>query len=441
MSAAAATAEKKHNTGQRPGGDRSNVIQIGYRRPWLYKKQRQAIFTPKDKFGNPARFSYIEASTKAGKTAGCITWLAEKAILEGKPGRNYWWVAPIFPQAKIAFRRMKRAIPVFLNVKINETELSITLPNGAMIWFKGADKPDSLYGEDVHALVGDEASRMKEEAYHAMYSTLTATKAEARFIGNVKGRKNWFFRNARAAEAGQEGNAYYKITAYDAVAAHVLTMDIINQAKRDLPEHIFNELYLAEPTDDGGNPFGLQHIRACLGELSNEPPVAIGVDLAKSIDWTVAIALDRFGRVCGIERWQQVPWDVTEARLIKLIGRTPTLADSTGVGDPVVEKLQKNRTNVEGFKFTSLSKQQLMEGLATGIQAHRLLFPDGVLRAELDLFEYVSTRTGVRYSAPEGYHDDCVVALALAYRKWLEVMPTNGGIAPGGVERVSPWIG
>jgi hypothetical protein len=33
---------------------------------------------------------------------------------------------------------------------------------------------------------------------------------------------------------------------------------------------------------------------------------------------------------------------------------------------------------------------------------------------ELEQFEYELTRTGVRYSAPTGYFDDCVCALSLA---------------------------
>jgi hypothetical protein len=33
---------------------------------------------------------------------------------------------------------------------------------------------------------------------------------------------------------------------------------------------------------------------------------------------------------------------------------------------------------------------------------------------ELDNFEYVYTPTGVKYAAPEGLHDDCVMALGLA---------------------------
>ena len=39
--------------------------------------------------------------------AGCLVWLLTKAWNEGKPGRNYWWVAPVYPQAKIAYRRLR----------------------------------------------------------------------------------------------------------------------------------------------------------------------------------------------------------------------------------------------------------------------------------------------------------------------------------------------
>ncbi len=126
---------------------------IEYQRPWLYPKQLEAIFHDK-------RYGLIEASTKAGKTVGCIAWLFEQAAVHGREGHNYWWVAPIFPHAKIAFRRLKRYVPRALYAA-NETELTITLANGAVIWFKGADKPDSLYGEDVYAAVLDEASRME----------------------------------------------------------------------------------------------------------------------------------------------------------------------------------------------------------------------------------------------------------------------------------------
>ncbi len=58
-----------------------------------------------------------------------------------------------------------------------------------------------------------------------------------------------------------------------------------------------------------------------------------------------------------------------------------------------------------------------MEGLAVAIQKQEIGFPDGVIANELESFEYEYTRTGVRYSAPSGMHDDTVCALALANSK------------------------
>lgn len=385
-----------------------------YQRPWMYAKQEAAIFAPE-------RIAVIEASTKSGKTVGCMVWLAEQAM-RGRPGRNYWWVAPIYPQAKIAFRRLKRGLPAQVYTT-NESELTITLANGAVLWFKGADKPDSLYGEDVYAAVIDEASRCKDEAWHAVRSTLTQTRGPIRIIGNVKGRKNWAYQLARKAEAGEPGMHFTRLTAWDAVEGGVLDGQEIEDAQRQLPENVFRELYLAEASDDEGNPFGITAIRACIAPLSTADPTVWGWDLAKSRDWTVGIGLDVDGATCRFSRWQG-PWEMTTDRIVAETRRARALVDSTGVGDPILERLQRGRTNYEGYHFTGPSKQRLMEGLAVAIQRREVTFPEGPISTELESFEYVYTRTGVHYSAPEGQHDDCVCALALAvYLRQMQPPP------------------
>lgn len=392
----------------------AKTIQVNYQRPWLYPLQEEAIFYPRDKFGKPARFSWIEAGTKTGKTVGCFVWLGEKAFL-GKFNTNYWWIAPTRKQAEIAYTRMKAAYPLG-TFHSNDSDLKLTLIlNGNIVWFKSAEIPDNLYGEDVWAAVYDEASRGREESWHALRSTLTATRGPVRFIGNVKGRKNWFYNGARKAESGEPGHAYYKIIAADAIKAGILSEQEIADAKRDLPEQIFRELYLAEPSDDGGNPFGLQYIAKCVRpELAPGPAVVYGVDLGKKNDWTVIIGLNEAGDVCYYERFQ-LPWPRTISRIKVAIGGVPTLVDSTGLGDPILEELQAELgSNVEGYLFSAPSKQKLMEGLAVNIQGNDVGYPDGEIRKELDTFTYEYTRTGVRYTAPEGLHDDCVCSLALA---------------------------
>lgn len=219
---------------------------------------------------------------------------------------------------------------------------------------------------------------------------------------------------------------YHKLTAYDAVAGGVLAAQEIEDAKRELPENVFRELYLAEPSDDGGNSFGIRAIQKCIKPLSSLEPVCWGWDLAKSHDWSVGIGLDKNGDACRFERFQK-PWQDTIGHIRNATRGSPALVDSTGVGDPVLEALQANGgQNFEGFKFSQQSKQQLMEGLAVAIQQQQVSYPAGVIVSELEQFEYEYTRTGVRYSAPEGFHDDCVCGLALAVRKKTLPIPGAG---------------
>jgi hypothetical protein len=65
-------------------------------------------------------------------------------------------------------------------------------------------------------------------------------------------------------------------------------------------------------------------------------------------------------------------------------------------------------------KFTSQSKQQMMEQLTADVHAAAIGFPEGVIADEMRNFEFEHTATGMRYSAPSGLHDDAVCALALA---------------------------
>ena len=378
------------------------------------------------------RYGITEAGTKSGKTVSAIAWLVEQAMLGG-PGYNYWWIAPGYSQAEIAYRRIKLGLTKGSFTAFDTPTPRLSTMVGSWIWFKSADNADALYGEDVYAAIIDEASRVPEASWHAIRSTLTHTRGPVRIIGNVKGRKNWFYDLARQAETlmltepdpSKRRMHYSMITADDAVAAGVLDSEEIEDARQTLPDNIFRELYYNEPGDDTGNPFGLDHIRACVVEsLSTKPVVAWGIDLAKKQDYFVCIGIDDNGGVAAFHRWRGVPWRQSIKRVWAIVGEdTPALVDSTGVGDPVLEELQYEHGNFIGFTFSATSKQKLMEGLAISIQSHELTFPEGFIRQELMAFEYEFTRTGVRYSAPSGQNDDCVAALALARQMWTETAP------------------
>lgn len=213
--------------------------------PTLTSYQKAILFSP-------ARFTICEAGTKIGKTYSHIIWLYGMAHSEeDMSGKNFWWVAPVYNQAKIAFTRLRRYLVLTGLYQFNESALYIDCPNGARITFKSAEKPDNLYGEDVYGAVFDEAPRARPEAWYALRSTLSSTGAPCKLIGNFGGISNWVHQLKEKAKTDSEYE-YFKVTCWDAVAEGILQEDEVLQAKRDLPEKIFKELYEAEASESDG---------------------------------------------------------------------------------------------------------------------------------------------------------------------------------------------
>ena len=236
----------------------------------------------KDILFSKARFTITVASTKAGKTHSHIIWLYAKAHAEGVTnGNNFWWVAPVYMQAKIAYKRLKRNLLKSGRYKFNESSLIIYCPNGAEIHFKSADNADSLYGEDVYAAVFDEASRAKEESWYALRSTLTATNGECKLIGNFKGSSNWM---SKLAEKSQEDENYefFRVTCWDAVREGILDLAEVEEAQRNLPPKIFSELYEAAPSEDVGQLIDNESIKTLFSNTEvDRDEVYITADIAR----------------------------------------------------------------------------------------------------------------------------------------------------------------
>jgi len=402
------------------------TLQRDYVRSPLYPKQTRALF-------GPERYSWCEASTKSGKTHGCIVWLVEKAALGPGPGANYWWVAPTHRQAKIAFRRTRAALPRWA-YSSNASEQTITLINGATLWFLTGEVPDNLYGEDVWAAVLDEASRMRFEAFVAVRSTLTATGGPIRIIGNLKGKRNWFYRGCRKAQAGLAGHYWSRIDAYDAADAGVFPRAEIDDARASLPESEFRQLYLALPSEDGDSFFATDRI-AIVEDWPREAKCARGWDFATTAegdapdpDWTAGVLLAHTPTltvVRHVHRARKAP-DGTLGDLETLAlkdGRAVALVveqERGAAGKTLVESIRRQLRLVDGGRkvhpapVTGGKEVRAFE-LATRINRHQVALLEGPwndhLLAELDEFPN-----------PE-IHDDQVDAAAHAFNHLANVRP------------------
>ena len=355
------------------------------------------------------RFNVLECGRRFGKTHLGIQLAIDKAVDGGEVG----WFAPTYRYLADPWRDIERILQPAV-VKIDRVEKRVDLLTGGVLDFWSLDSVDSGRGRRYDRIIIDEAGIVRDLGpvwQETLRATLADRQGDAWFLGTPKGRS--FFH--RCFERGQIGDGGWKSWRLPTTSNPTIPAQEVEAARAELPKQVFEQEFLGIPADDGGNPFGLDSISACIAPMSTEPIKAIGIDLAKSVDWTVVCGLDEAGSVCLLERWQG-PWSETSARIDRLVGEIPSLVDSTGVGDPIVEGLQKTRPRLEGFKFSATSKQQIMEGLASAFQTRNIQIPDGWLRTECETFEYQYTRTGVRYEAPTGMHDDGVCALALALR-------------------------
>jgi len=361
------------------------------------------------------RFNVLDCGRRWGKSALAVNLLSESA-LDGHPVAYF---APFYSLLSGTFKELYSVLNTVTTRKHDNQ--FIELATGGSIEFWSLENPIAGRSRKYKVAIVDEAAfnrNLWQSWTEAIRPTLTDLKGSAWFMSTPKGKNDFY----KLWMRGQTGEQDWMSWQMPTVTNPHIDPSEIESARRDLPELAFAQEYLAEFNDNVANPFGLDKIRICTGQMSNEPAVCFGIDLAKSFDWSVIIGLDRFGVVCYFERFQR-PWNETK-EIIRRLPRAAIKIDSTGVGDPITEDIQRERGDVHSFKYTSTSKQQLMEGLSAAIHQRRIIFPEGTIRAELESFEYQMTGTGVKYTAPPGLHDDCVNALALA---WSMYVQDNGG--------------
>ena len=392
--------------------------EVIYQRPALYPKQEDALFTA-------SRWGVVEASTKSGKTVGCICWIVEQAILNGGSGRNFWWIAPVNSVSKIAYRRLKRFLPDTVGWTSNDTEQTVTFEHGSVIWFKSAEKPDHLYGEDVYAAVVDEATRVKAASWTALRTTLTATGGPARIIGNVKGSKNWAYRMARKAEAGAPDYHYSKLTVWDAVEAGIFPKEEALDAKDQLTDAEFRELYLAEAADTDDQFFDIAEFHP-VDDWPHNARVARAWDFAVTQtskggdpDYTVGAKLAWDGRIVYV---------VDVVRLRGEPDRVEQLVRKTVKADgPTCDQVLEEESGSAGKMMVQLFRRVLKEmggagrvfpaSVSGGKEARAFMFASRVNQGDgrMVLGDWNQAFLDEADDFPEATHDDQVDAAAHAY--------------------------
>ncbi len=413
--------------------------------PWLHPKQREFV-------DDPHRFVVASCGSKTGKTFGLANWIVREAW--NKEQGLFWWCAPVYKQAAIAFKLIGHLLPpgrYRKRASQGEMVYELLYANGkvrSIIDFRSADRPESLRGEGVHGAVIDEAGYWKRDSFISVMTTLTATKGKLRIISTPKGR-NWFYEEWAKGwfKEQQEKNPEYRSYQLPTTCNPFIEPEAIETLRRNFTDKQFRQEILAEFLADGAGVFN--NITACQRSYLMTRPASphrryvMGIDWAKNDDYTVFVVMDaETKKVVHMERFQNLDWNYQIDRALstaKFWNRASILMDSTGVGDVPFDIIGSVYPNVEAYNiYNSEPKMRLVRTLQLALERGEVQLPvtsgygdddpegrlaemGGLVEHELMMFSANVTPTGkVQYSAPEGYNDDIVIALALATVKVSE---------------------
>lgn len=150
-----------------------------------------------------------------------------------------------------------------------------------------------------------------------------------------------------------------------------------------------------------------------------------GLDFGKDMDYTVCVVLDKTaGVMVDMLRINRLPWKVMRRQVASLCRRWNVellLGEYNSMGDTNLEALQDDGLPVSAFTTTNASKAAIMDALHEALHGGQLKLQDEpVLKRELRAYTASQTKTGQwQLAAPEGEHDDTVMALALAWEAAL----------------------
>lgn len=295
---------------------------------------------------------------------------------------------------------------------------------GHKLDMRSADRPELIEGFGYKFIMLNEAGIILRNPYlwQNSIAPMIADFNPDVYIGGTPKGKGLFHQLAVKAQDPAETDRLFKN--YSTFENPLLSKEAVKKLQEEIPVSIQKQELEGKFTEDSSSVF--RNLEKC-AVLRPRPPQEgqtyyMGVDLAKHQDYTVIVILDASGNQVYIDRFNKLDWGFQRQKIIKAqrkYNNAYCWVDATGVGDPNVEELQKEISNIEGPVFTNTRKKQLIQNLMMSLEqeAIKILAQEYApeLFNEMQIFEYEITSSGLlRYNAPEGSHDDCVIALALA---------------------------
>lgn len=382
-----------------------------------------------------ARFRVMNCGRRWGKTV-----LAAKIIVSKtrRPKQMLWWCAPTYKVVKRGYAEVLKQLPdgVLTHDPPPESNFDagraviLRFKNGTKMEFYSAERPEGMLGAAVDFAVLDEAAIMPGRIWNQIISpTLIDHKGGALMISTPRGR-NWFYDVwVKGQDPEQSEWESWTFTTQD---NPTLPDGEADRMAADMPRMEADQEIYAKWLAAGSQVFILdpsvvEHKRVFENGLVEDAKISggvfLGVDLARTNDWTVLYGtVEKTRRNCFFERMNSVAWSEQRRRIRRAVSTlmragaeyVTLMVDDGNAGSVIIEDLQEAGFDTVGINFTT-HKGNMVRLLANDLERGHAFVLDEML-TEFENYSMTTTAAGrFTYSAPEGQHDDVVSAKMLSH--------------------------
>ncbi len=369
---------------------------------------------------HPAKVKIITCGRRWGKTVLGGTLVLNTLRQHGRVA----WVTPTFKNSRPLWRWCVNAAAGEIQggkVRLSKADRTLETRRGGFLGLYSADNIDSIRGEAFHLVVEDEAARIDEDARtDAIMPTLADYDGDEIVITSPKG-KNWVYKEFLR---GQEDGEY--VMSWQAPTSDNPSENIrraFERARTAVPERTFRQEWLAEFVEGGEVFRHIDRVATATEQQAAQPghQYVFGIDFGRIEDYTVVTVMDVTEQsVVYVDRYNAIDWTMQVDRIVALYEKfqpTVLVAERNSMGDPIINTLYERSLPVQPFVTTNATKQTIIDGLALAFERSQIrIIKHPILINELQSYTVEQLPSGlVKYGAPSGLHDDCVVSCALAW--------------------------
>ncbi len=369
----------------------------------------------------------VNAGRRFGKSMLALNWIVKELINHN--GTRGILVSVNHSQVKTLLYELDVAFSDTGVIKqINKSDKIIYFNNGSILKCFVAVNHDRIRGERVDFAVLDEFAMYDNQAWEASIQPTLATSRRPKvlFISTPRGRGLWF----NLFNLGFDGNTTWANFTAKSEDNPRVQREWLSDMREQASNRIWRQEYLAEFIDDGGEVF--EGLDACLtdGYALTYNRLYIGIDIGIKNDYSVIYIQNENLETVFCERFLPGSIDRCVTWLWKILQgydyHNYFIDIETNRFDSVYTELKNRFKEIKvnpdrimgATDLTHNEKNKNVEQLSILIEQQRIkIIREPYLVSELRAFTFnFSKSNAIIYGAPDGLHDDMVMAMLSSIR-------------------------